>query len=179
MTTTGPAGPTRLAGENVSDGSPTSFASFAWLILPCAPDKRYKGERFALGEFTTGHFESVCYYHPNLYKSNSCLTTKRAIEEGLNEDGIALFDLLKKDDLAKAERERVKQADRTPASARTRHVAPVAVGSPGRSPETGPPTGSGPVYVDHRQLGNVGDAPDRVVVDVHPSRAAVAEPVAG
>ena len=81
-------------------------------VLPCAPDKRYKGERFALGEFTTGHFESVCYYHPNLYKSNSCLTTKRAIEEGLNEDGIALFDLLKKDDLAKAERERVKQASR-------------------------------------------------------------------
>ena len=66
-----------------------------------------------------------------------------------------------------------------PASARTRHVAPVAVGSPGRSPETGPPTASGAVYVDHRQLGNVGDAPVRVVVDVHPSRAAVAEPVAG
>ena len=44
---------------------------------------------------------------------------------------------------------------------RTRHVAPVAVGSPGRSPETGPPTGSGAVYVDHRQLGNVGDAPVR------------------
>ena len=41
-----------------------------------------------------------------------------------------------------------------------------------------PPTGSGAVYVDHRQLGNVGDAPVRVVVDVHPSRAAVAEPVA-
>ena len=38
---------------------------------------------------------------------------KRAIEEGLNEDELALFDLLKKDDLAKAERERVKQASRT------------------------------------------------------------------
>ena len=37
---------------------------------------------------------------------------KRAIEEGLNEDELALFDLLKKDDLAKAERERVKQASR-------------------------------------------------------------------
>ena len=37
---------------------------------------------------------------------------KRAIEEGLNEDELALFDLLKKDDLAKTERERVKQASR-------------------------------------------------------------------
>ena len=37
---------------------------------------------------------------------------KRAVEEGLNEDELALFDLLKKDDLAKVERERVKQASR-------------------------------------------------------------------
>ena len=37
---------------------------------------------------------------------------KRAVEEGLNEDELALFDLLKKDELAKAERERVKQASR-------------------------------------------------------------------
>ena len=37
---------------------------------------------------------------------------KRAIEEGLNEDELALFDLLKKDGLAKTERERVKQASR-------------------------------------------------------------------
>ena len=37
---------------------------------------------------------------------------KRAIEEGLDEDELALFDLLKKDDLAKAERERVKQVSR-------------------------------------------------------------------
>ena len=37
---------------------------------------------------------------------------KRAIEEGLDEDELALFDLLKKDDLAKTERERVKQASR-------------------------------------------------------------------
>ena len=37
---------------------------------------------------------------------------KRAVEEGLNEDELALFDLLKKDDLTKAERERVKQASR-------------------------------------------------------------------
>jgi len=37
---------------------------------------------------------------------------KRAIAEGLNEGELALFDLLKKDDLAKAERERVKQASR-------------------------------------------------------------------
>ena len=35
---------------------------------------------------------------------------KRAVEEGLSEDELALFDLLKKDNLAKAERERVKQA---------------------------------------------------------------------
>ncbi len=37
---------------------------------------------------------------------------KRAVEEGLGEDELALFDLLKKDNLAKAERERVKQASR-------------------------------------------------------------------
>ena len=37
---------------------------------------------------------------------------KRAVEESLSEDELALFDLLKKDDLAKADRERVKQASR-------------------------------------------------------------------
>ena len=37
---------------------------------------------------------------------------KRAVEEGLDEDELALFDLLKKDNLAKTERERVKQASR-------------------------------------------------------------------
>jgi type I restriction enzyme, R subunit len=37
---------------------------------------------------------------------------KRAAEEGLNEHELALFDLLQKDDLGKAERERVKQASR-------------------------------------------------------------------
>ncbi len=37
---------------------------------------------------------------------------KRAVEEGLDEDELALFDLLKKDDLAKTERERVKQESR-------------------------------------------------------------------
>ena len=37
---------------------------------------------------------------------------KRAVEEGLTEGELALFDLLKKDSLAMAERERVKQASR-------------------------------------------------------------------
>ena len=37
---------------------------------------------------------------------------KRAVEEGLSEDELALFDLLKKDNLATGERERVKQASR-------------------------------------------------------------------
>ena len=37
---------------------------------------------------------------------------KRAVEEGLDEDELALFDLLKKENLGKAERERVKQASR-------------------------------------------------------------------
>ena len=36
----------------------------------------------------------------------------RAVEEGLSEDELALFDLLKKEGLGKAERERVKQASR-------------------------------------------------------------------
>ena len=37
---------------------------------------------------------------------------QRAVAEGLSEDELALFDLLKKDNLGKAERERVKQASR-------------------------------------------------------------------
>ena len=37
---------------------------------------------------------------------------KRAVEEGLSEDELVLFDLLKKDNLSKSERERVKQASR-------------------------------------------------------------------
>ena len=37
---------------------------------------------------------------------------RRAVEEGLDEDELALFDLLKKDNLAKTERERVKKASR-------------------------------------------------------------------
>ena len=37
---------------------------------------------------------------------------RRAVAEGLSEDELALFDLLKKEDLGKAERERVKQASR-------------------------------------------------------------------
>ena len=37
---------------------------------------------------------------------------KRAVEEGLSEDELALFDLLKKDDLGKTDRERVKQSSR-------------------------------------------------------------------
>ena len=37
---------------------------------------------------------------------------RRAVEEGLSEDELALFDLLKKEDLGKAQRERVKQASR-------------------------------------------------------------------
>ena len=37
---------------------------------------------------------------------------RRAVEEGLAEDELALFDLLKKEDLSKAARERVKQASR-------------------------------------------------------------------
>jgi len=37
---------------------------------------------------------------------------KRAVEEGLSEDELALFDLLKRDELGKAEREKVKQASR-------------------------------------------------------------------
>ena len=37
---------------------------------------------------------------------------QRAIEEGLNEDEFTLFDLLKKDDLAKADRDCGKQANR-------------------------------------------------------------------
>ena len=37
---------------------------------------------------------------------------KRAVEEGLNEDELAIFDMLRKDDLGRTDRERVKQASR-------------------------------------------------------------------
>ena len=37
---------------------------------------------------------------------------KRAVEEGLSEDELAVFDLLKRDDLARTDRNRVKQASR-------------------------------------------------------------------
>ena len=37
---------------------------------------------------------------------------RRAVEEGLSEEQLALFDLLRRDDLSKADRERIKQASR-------------------------------------------------------------------
>ena len=37
----------------------------------------------------------------------------RAVEEGLSEDELAIFDLLKRESLTKADRERVKQASRS------------------------------------------------------------------
>lgn len=37
---------------------------------------------------------------------------KRSVEEGLSEDELALFDLLKKGTLSKADREKVKEASR-------------------------------------------------------------------
>ena len=48
---------------------------------------------------------------------------KRAVEEGLSEDELALFDLLGKENLGKAERERVKQASRDLLAAIKRRLA--------------------------------------------------------
>ena len=48
---------------------------------------------------------------------------KRAVEEGLNEDELALFDLLKKEQLSKSERENVKQASRDLLSAITARLS--------------------------------------------------------
>ena len=50
---------------------------------------------------------------------------RRAVEEGLNEDELALFDLLKRDSLRKTERERVKQASRDLLEAITAQLAEV------------------------------------------------------
>lgn len=47
----------------------------------------------------------------------------RAVAEGLNEDELALFDLMKKDDLNKVQHERVKQASRTLLAAITGRLA--------------------------------------------------------
>lgn len=50
---------------------------------------------------------------------------RRAAEEGLNEDELALFDLLKKDNLSKAERERVKLASRSLLDSVRKLIAPL------------------------------------------------------
>jgi type I restriction enzyme, R subunit len=50
---------------------------------------------------------------------------RRAVEEGLSEDELALFDLLKKDNLSKADRERLKEASRGLLEALRRLVAPL------------------------------------------------------
>jgi type I restriction enzyme, R subunit len=50
---------------------------------------------------------------------------RRATEEGLSEEELALFDLLKKDNLAKAERERVKVASKSLLASVRRLIAPL------------------------------------------------------
>lgn len=50
---------------------------------------------------------------------------RRAAEEGLTEDELALFDLLKKDSLSKADRERVKIASRSLLEAIRKLIAPL------------------------------------------------------
>ena len=50
---------------------------------------------------------------------------RRAAEEGLSEDELALFDLLKKDNLSKADRERVKQASRSLLESVRKLIAPL------------------------------------------------------
>jgi type I restriction enzyme R subunit len=50
---------------------------------------------------------------------------RRAAEEGLSEEELALFDLLKKDNLAKAERERVKVASKSLLASVQRLIAPL------------------------------------------------------
>jgi type I restriction enzyme, R subunit len=49
----------------------------------------------------------------------------RAAEEGLNEDELALFDLLKKENLSKADRERVKRASQTLLASLRKLIAPL------------------------------------------------------
>lgn len=50
---------------------------------------------------------------------------RRAAEEGLDEDELALFDLLKKDMLSKDEREKVKQASQTLLASLRKLLAPL------------------------------------------------------
>ncbi len=47
----------------------------------------------------------------------------RHVREGLSEDELALFDLLKRDDLSKTDRERVKQASRDLLASIEKHLA--------------------------------------------------------
>jgi type I restriction enzyme R subunit len=50
---------------------------------------------------------------------------RRAVEEGLSEDELAFFDLLKKEKLSKADRERVKQASKSLLDSVRRLIAPL------------------------------------------------------
>ena len=50
---------------------------------------------------------------------------RRAVEEGLSEEQLALFDLLRREGLGKAERERVKQASRDLLAGVLRVIAPL------------------------------------------------------
>ena len=50
---------------------------------------------------------------------------RRAVQEGLSEHELALFDLLKKDRLTKADRESVKQASRTLLNSVSKLIAPL------------------------------------------------------
>jgi type I restriction enzyme R subunit len=50
---------------------------------------------------------------------------RRAVEEGLNEEELALFDLLRKDELTKADRERIKDASKALLEELQRLIAPL------------------------------------------------------
>ena len=50
---------------------------------------------------------------------------RRAVEEGLSEDELAFFDLLKKEKLSKADRERVKQASKSLLDSVRKLIAPL------------------------------------------------------
>ena len=50
---------------------------------------------------------------------------RRAVEEGLNEEELALFDLLKREQLTKPQRERIKAASRDLLAELKRLIAPL------------------------------------------------------
>lgn len=62
---------------------------------------------------------------PTAFSASLDAEQRRAVKEGLDEDDLAVFDLLQKDRLTRAQRERVKQASRALLASPRQLLAPL------------------------------------------------------